>query len=141
VQFSLGLAHKDGSGVPINMQEAVRWFHKAAVQGYARAQHNMGVAYGQGVGVSADPAEAVRWLRKAGEQGLALSQHNRGGGCRWMCSWVSIGYARLPSRDTLNLKLPSRSLRQLASSRAILTQAVSTIRSARRCGEFIKEET
>ena len=29
-----------------------------------------------------------------------------------MCSWVSIGYARLPSRDTLNLKLPSRSLRQ-----------------------------
>jgi TPR repeat protein len=56
------------------MQEAVRWFYKATVQGYARAQHNMGVAYGQGVGMSADPAEAVRWLRKAGEQGLALSQ-------------------------------------------------------------------
>ena len=50
--------------------EAVRWYRKAAKQGYAKAQCNLGVAYENGQGVKQDHDEAVRWYLKAAEQGL-----------------------------------------------------------------------
>ena len=50
--------------------EAVRWYRKAAKQGYAKAQYNLGVAYENGQGVKQDHDEAVRWYLKAAEQGL-----------------------------------------------------------------------
>ena len=34
-----------GQGAPQNYTEAVKWFRKAAVQGYAGAQFNLGVMY------------------------------------------------------------------------------------------------
>jgi len=50
--------------------EAVRWFRKAAEQGYAGGQCSLGFIYANGQGVKQDHAEAVRWFRKAAEQGL-----------------------------------------------------------------------
>jgi uncharacterized protein len=56
----------------------VKWFRKAAEQGYANAQHNLGYMYHSGKGVTQDYAEAVKWYRKAADQGLAIAQTNLG---------------------------------------------------------------
>jgi len=58
--------------------EAVKWYRKAAEQGYADAQSNLGWMYGNGKGVKQDDAEAVKWFRKAAEQGNSRAQHNLG---------------------------------------------------------------
>lgn len=58
--------------------EAVRWYRKAAEQGYAAAQNNLGNCYRHGRGVAQDYAEAVRLYRKAVEQGNAAAQNNLG---------------------------------------------------------------
>jgi len=50
--------------------EAVRWYRKAAEQGFAGGQGNLGVLYDHGQGVKQGHAEAVHWYRKATEQGL-----------------------------------------------------------------------
>ncbi len=56
----------------------MKWWRKAAEQGYAEAQHNLGVRYAKGEGVVQNHAEAVKWWRKAAEQGYAEAQHNLG---------------------------------------------------------------
>ena len=53
----------------------VRWYRKAAEQGYAAAQNELGGMYEQGRGgLAQDEAEAVRWYRKAAEQGDASAR-------------------------------------------------------------------
>ncbi|MEX4218568.1 sel1 repeat family protein, partial [Haemophilus influenzae] len=54
--------------------EAVKWYRKAAEQGYADAQLNLGNMYAKGLGVKQDDVEAVKWYRKAAEQGDADAQ-------------------------------------------------------------------
>ncbi|HCN10096.1 MAG TPA: hypothetical protein DIT01_19390, partial [Lentisphaeria bacterium] len=51
--------------VPQDDAEAVKWFRKAAEQGYPQAQYNLGVAYANGEGVPEDDVAAVKWYRKA----------------------------------------------------------------------------
>ena len=43
--------YQNGRAVPKNYREAANWYRKAALQGYAKAQHNLGNLYviGQGV--------------------------------------------------------------------------------------------
>ena len=77
-QFQLGLAFHFGRGVKADMEEAARWFHRAAEQGLAEAQYNLGVAYHEGKGVPQDDAGAAKWFRRAAEQGVALAQFNLG---------------------------------------------------------------
>jgi TPR repeat protein len=58
---------------------AVRWYRKAAEQGFAVAQFNLGAMYEQGRGgLAQDEAAAVRWWRKAAEQGFAAAQAGLG---------------------------------------------------------------
>jgi TPR repeat protein len=40
-QFDLGVAYHFGQGVPQDEVEAVKWYRKAAVQGYDKAQYNL----------------------------------------------------------------------------------------------------
>ena len=61
-----------------NYAEAVKWYRKAADQGYAAAQYDLGFSYNLGLGVSQDYTEAVKWYRKAAEQGFADAQYNLG---------------------------------------------------------------
>jgi TPR repeat protein len=67
-----------GEGVVQDFAEALKWYRKAAEQGYAQAQHNLGVMYKDGTGVVQDYAEAVKWWRKAADQKYAQSQNNLG---------------------------------------------------------------
>ena len=56
------------------VQDAVKWFRKAAEQGDVEAQFGLGVCYSGGKGVAKDTVEAVKWYRKAAEQGFASAQ-------------------------------------------------------------------
>lgn len=49
--------------------EAVKWFRKAAEQGYAEAQCKLGSYYFHGLCVKQDYVEAAQWYHKAAEQG------------------------------------------------------------------------
>jgi TPR repeat protein len=77
-QYTLGVMHYKGQGVPRDYAEAARWYQKAAEQGLAEAQFNLGFMYANGQGVPLDYGDAVRWYRKAADQGLASAQHNLG---------------------------------------------------------------
>ncbi len=57
-------------------QEALKWFQKAAVQGYADAQNYVGLIYHEGKGVKRDIREALKWFQKAADQGHAGAQRH-----------------------------------------------------------------
>ncbi len=63
-----------GRGVLEDHKEAVKWYRKAAEQGYALAQVKLGGMYGSGRGVPQDHKEAIKWCRKAAMQGNARAQ-------------------------------------------------------------------
>ncbi len=67
-----------GRGVLEDHKEAVKWYRKAAEQGYALAQVKLGGMYGSGRGVPQDHKEAIKWCRKAAMQGNARAQFNLG---------------------------------------------------------------
>ena len=58
--------------------EAVKWYRKAAEQGYADAQCDLGYCYHCGLGVSTNYDEAVKWFLKAAGQGDSTAQYNLG---------------------------------------------------------------
>jgi TPR repeat protein len=78
-KFYAGIAYDQGRGVSKNLEEAVKWYRKAAEQENIQAQYYLGLCYANGEGVAKDPTEAVKWYRKAAEQGLAEAQCYLGG--------------------------------------------------------------
>ena len=52
----------------------MKWYRKAADQGYAKAQFCLGIYCKCGYGTKKDLAEAAKWFRKAAEQGDPLGQ-------------------------------------------------------------------
>lgn len=77
-EYKRGVAYLRGEGVPINEQEAVRWFRLAAGKGDPRAQAFLGLSYNNGWGVQQNTKEAASWFAQAAEQGNALAQYNLG---------------------------------------------------------------
>ena len=76
-QYSLGILHASGFGVPQSYQEAARWFQQAAQQGYGEAQYNLGLLYARGQGVPQDYIQAYKWLELAARQGIAGAAQGR----------------------------------------------------------------
>ena len=60
--------------MPQAFQEAVKWYHLAAAQGYEFAQVNLGVMYSKGRGVRQDFVRAYMWFNLAA---AALSGDSR----------------------------------------------------------------
>ena len=77
-QNAMGWHYYHGDGVPKNLEEAFKWFQKAANLGESSAQFNVGMMYQKGEGVKQDLAEAAKWYRKSAEQGKASAQLNLG---------------------------------------------------------------
>ena len=77
-QFNLGGMYRDGRGVQQNYAEALKWFRKAADQGYDSAQASLGFMHERGQGVLQDYVEAGKWYRKAAEQGNGSAQADLG---------------------------------------------------------------
>ncbi len=57
---------------------AVKWYRKAAKQGFSDAQYNLANMYYNGKGVEKNYQTAVKWYKKAAEQGDADAQTNLG---------------------------------------------------------------
>jgi TPR repeat protein len=71
----LGRIYYDGEGgVPINFNEALKWFQVAAQQGDAFSEDKLGEIYRDGYVVKADNAQALEWFHKAAAQGLPDAQ-------------------------------------------------------------------
>ncbi|MGD9728509.1 MAG: tetratricopeptide repeat protein [Nitrospiraceae bacterium] len=77
-QFYLGVMYDLGQGVPQDLQQAVRWYTKAAEAGHTTAQLNLGVMYANGQGVPQDYRQAMHWYTKAAGEGHAGAQLNLG---------------------------------------------------------------
>ncbi len=63
-----------GDGVERDVDEAVRWYEKAAEQGMPEAQTALGDLHAVGVGLPADPEAAASWYEKAASQGHEAAQ-------------------------------------------------------------------
>lgn len=78
-QFALGRAYDQGRyGLNVDIEEAVRWMHKAAQKGHLRAENSMGFYCSEGIGVEKDMKEAFRWYRLAALNGNEVAQSNLG---------------------------------------------------------------
>ncbi|MDR3293701.1 MAG: caspase family protein, partial [Clostridiales bacterium] len=64
-----------------DFSDAIKWYRRAAEQGYAPAQTMLGLCYYVGSGVAEDYGEAERWFKKAAEQDNADAQYHLGA-CR-----------------------------------------------------------
>ena len=73
-QYEIGSAYYDKG----NYQEAIKWYTKAAENGYTDAQSELGFMYLNGEGVDVNKTEAVKWLSLAGEKGDVLAQQALG---------------------------------------------------------------
>ena len=76
-QFNLGVNYDNGTGVPQNDTEAVKWYRLAAEQGVAEAQVNLGTMYGNGKGVPQNYARAYLWFSMAAAQGDEMARGYR----------------------------------------------------------------
>lgn len=75
-QFVVGKVLDYGNGGIIqNQPAAVRWYRRAAEQGYSGAQFNLGNCLQLGDGVNKDQKQAVYWYREAALQDDADAQY------------------------------------------------------------------
>jgi len=85
-QLELGYRYFQGNETVKDLDQALRWFQRAAQQGYTPAGYVMGLRYAKGEGVTQDYAQAAQWYQKAAVKGLPQAQQNlavlyRKGGC------------------------------------------------------------
>ena len=83
-QNNLGAMYVNGLGVPLDHEEAMRWFVMAAEQGFAEAQYTLGLIHRGlmnlgGLDIELDsPEDAMRWYLMAAEQGHIEAQFDLG---------------------------------------------------------------
>ena len=76
-QVNLGLMYDNGTGVPGNDTEAMKWYRLAAEQGLTQAQVNLGIMYANGTGVPVNYARAYLWFSMAAAQGDEMARGYR----------------------------------------------------------------
>ena len=78
LQYNIGIMHKIGQGVPVDIAESKKWLQLSAEQGYAPAQNSLGDILLYGRGVVNDYAKATEWYRLAAEQNHDSAQKSLG---------------------------------------------------------------
>ena len=73
-----GWKDENGNGVLQDHKQAVKWYTKAAEQGYFESQSELGQMYYDGDGIPQDCKEAFKWCTKAAEQRDYESQSGLG---------------------------------------------------------------
>jgi hypothetical protein len=86
-QSMLGMMYERGEGVRRDLEQAAKWYRKAAEQGDVIAQVNLGAFYEQGRGVDQDLDEAEKWYRKAAAQGDPNAHVN-------LCRFIEIAESK-----------------------------------------------
>jgi localization factor PodJL len=74
--FEIGARYAEGRGVPINLEEAARWYERAANKGLPPAQFRYASLLEKGQGVRKDLAQARRLYLAAAGKGNAKAMHN-----------------------------------------------------------------
>jgi Sel1 repeat len=77
-QAAMGSMYAYGRGVPLDYQEAVNWYHKAAAQGNPEGLDGLGVLYYHGWGVKQDYPRAFELFQSAAQKGYAHAEYNVG---------------------------------------------------------------
>ena len=78
LQYNIGIMHKIGQGVPVDIAESKKWLQLSAEQGYAPAQNSLGDILLYGRGVVNDYSKATEWYRLAAEQNHDSAQKSLG---------------------------------------------------------------
>jgi TPR repeat protein len=77
-QFDLGMCLANGEGVDRNLEEAAKWFQRAAEhglgKGHAHAQFMLGKFYEAGKGVNKSHSKALAWFVRAAGQGHVVAK-------------------------------------------------------------------
>jgi localization factor PodJL len=74
--YEIGLRFAEGKGVAPNLDEAVKWYERAARAGLVPAVFRLGTFYEKGLGVTKDVDVARRYYLQAAERGNAKAMHN-----------------------------------------------------------------
>ena len=77
-QLHLGEMYYEGTKIPQNDSEALRWYQVAALQGLPQAEYGLANIYAEGHGTTRNLTEAARWYKRAAIQGYGLAQHQTG---------------------------------------------------------------
>ena len=77
-QAAIAWMYHTGNGVDKDMNKAIEWYKKAALQGHPIAQNNLGVFFENGTNVPVNEKVAVDWYRNAAESGYSYAQYNLG---------------------------------------------------------------
>ena len=72
---NLGFMYENGIGIAQSVEEAAKWYKKAAEQGFVHAQYSLGTLYANGDGVPQSHEEAAKWYRLAADQNLVEAQN------------------------------------------------------------------
>ena len=74
--FEVAVRYAEGRGVPVNLEEAARWYERAAGKGLAPAQFRYASMLEKGQGVPKDLHQARRLYLAAAGRGNAKAMHN-----------------------------------------------------------------
>ncbi|MDO9359373.1 MAG: tetratricopeptide repeat protein [Polaromonas sp.] len=75
--YELGKKHQLGRGMPINYEQAAKWFAKAVEAGSGRAAAELGLMHVHAAGVKADEDLGLKLLKKASDLGDPAGQFYR----------------------------------------------------------------
>jgi localization factor PodJL len=75
-QYEIAVRYAEGRNVRPSLEEAARWFERAANQGLAPAQYRLGSLYEKGRGVKKDLTIARRLYQAAADKGNGKAMHN-----------------------------------------------------------------
>jgi localization factor PodJL len=74
--YEVGVRFAEGKGVAPNLEEAAKWYDRAAEAGIVPAVFRLGTLYEKGLGVKKDIDSARRYYMQAAERGNAKAMHN-----------------------------------------------------------------
>jgi localization factor PodJL len=74
--YEIAVRYAEGRGVPMNLEEALRWFERAASRRLAPAQFRLASLLEKGHGTKKDLSRARKLYLEAAEQGNAKAMHN-----------------------------------------------------------------
>ncbi|GKQ53404.1 tetratricopeptide repeat protein [Bradyrhizobium sp. Ce-3] len=74
--YEVGVRFAEGKGVPANIDEAAKWYGRAAQAGVVPAMFRLGTFYEKGLSVKRDFDVARRYYVQAAERGNAKAMHN-----------------------------------------------------------------
>jgi localization factor PodJL len=74
--YEIGLRYAEGKGIATNLDEAAKWYDRAAQAGVVPAIFRLGTFYEKGLGVKKDTDIARRYYMQAAERGNAKAMHN-----------------------------------------------------------------